>query len=345
MDVTLVIPGLLDAPASSLDAAEACAPVLAGLLATAPSPVSAGDGIASVICGALGIARQRDWPVAPWLARAAGIEDRANYWLCADPATFTVGSTDVRMAGLVRDLSEEHSAALLSALNGHFSGDAIRFFAPAPSYWLIGAEAAQALQTFPPDNVAGEYLADFLTMGPDAPRWRRWQNEIQMLFFEHRVNRERERAGRAVVNAVWLWGSGTLSPVGGLAPSAALYADSFLPRELARARGAALSPLPPSFSSLRGSAAPRPAWIWMKELEAASASEVVSHLRDVDQGWLGPLREALTRREVSKLDIVLTGHRGALRFNAKRRSFTQRLRLGRPRARLAATLAVHQAVS
>jgi len=345
MDVTLVIPGLLDTPASSLDAADACTPALAGLLATAPSPVFAGDSVASVICGVLGIARQRDWPVAPWLARAAGIEDRANYWLCADPATFAIGSTDVRMAGLVRDLSEEHSAALLSALNEHFASDAIRFFAPAPSYWLIGAEAAQALETFPPDNVAGEPLVDFLTMGPDAARWRRWQNEIQMLLFEHRVNREREKAGRATVNAVWLWGSGTLAPANGLAPTAALYADSFLARELARARGAAMSPLPPSFSSLRGSAAQRPAWIWMKELEVTGESDVVSRLRDVDQAWLGPLMEAFAAREVSKLHIVATGRRGALRFDARRRSFMQRFRLGRPRTRLAATLAVHQAAS
>ena len=247
------------------------------------------------------------------------------------------------MAGLVRDLSDEHSAALLSALSEHFTSDAIRFFAPAPSYWLIGAETPQALETFPPDNVAGEPLADFLTTGPDAPRWRRWQNEIQMLLFEHRVNCEREKNGRAAVNAVWLWGSGTLAPVSGLAPMAALYADSFLPRELARARGAAVSPLPPSFSSLRGSAAPRPAGVWMSALEATNASDVVSRLRGVDQAWLAPLTEALATHEVSKLDIVVTGRRGALRFNAKRRSFMQRFRLGRPRPRLAATLAVHHA--
>ena len=73
MQLTLVVPGLLDLPASVLASVDAHAPALSRLLASSDRPTSEDDGLVASACRACGIARQEDWPVAPWLARAAGI--------------------------------------------------------------------------------------------------------------------------------------------------------------------------------------------------------------------------------------------------------------------------------
>ena len=70
MQLTLVISGLLDLPAPALAAIDARAPALTRLLAAAGSPSVVDDGGVAVVCTALGIAKQRDWPVAASLARA-----------------------------------------------------------------------------------------------------------------------------------------------------------------------------------------------------------------------------------------------------------------------------------
>ncbi len=206
MQLTLVISGLLDLSESSLASIDEGAPALTRLLAAAGAPAVDRDGSIGVICTALGIAKQRDWPVAPWLARGAGIAATAAYWLCAEPATFEVGRGDVSLSGTVTDLEPVETTALLSSLNAHFAREGVRFDAPHAAHWLAGCVATQSLSTQPPESVIGKPLLGHLMEGTDGGRWRSWQNEIQMLLFEHPVNVAREAAGRAVVNSVWLLG-------------------------------------------------------------------------------------------------------------------------------------------
>ncbi len=209
MQLTLVVSGLLDLPAAVLSGIDAGAPALTRLLAAAGAPMIEREGGVALTCAALGIAKQHDWPVAPYLALASGLDAATPYWLCAEPATFEVGRGDVRMAGTVSDLQRSEATSLLSTLNAHFAADGLRFDAPDPAHWLIGARSAQSLTTLSPDRAIGRPLLGHLPEGADAERWRSWQNEIQMLLFEHPVNVDREAAGRAVVNSVWLWGGGT----------------------------------------------------------------------------------------------------------------------------------------
>ena len=75
----------------------------------------------------------------------------------------------------------------------------------------------------------------FLPTGPDARTWMRWQNEAQMLFFQHPVNRARETAGRPTISGVWTWGGGCLPQVPD-GPSLTI-ADHPLAVGLARASG------------------------------------------------------------------------------------------------------------
>jgi len=324
MDVTLVFPGLLDLDPSALRAAEARAPSLGRLLARASSPTFEVTGAVATLCALLGIARARDWPIAPWLARGAGIDAQASYWLCADPVSFAVGQNDVRLGQLVCDLGADESAALLSLLNQHFANDGIRFFARQPSRWLIGASSLQDLETHPPDEVAGQPVLPFLPSGSDAPRWLRWQSEMQMLLFENEVNRQREGAGRTPVNGVWLWGGGMFGIRHG-ASIAALYADGGLPSELALSTGVVVRPLQ-SFAALTSAPSASPAAVWMNTFDGADTQQLGSQLAAVDSDWMRPASDALAAQTLRALDLIFTGRRKRLRFQLGRPSLMQRLR-------------------
>src|SRR5689334_22334607 len=119
MQLTLVVPGLLDFASAEPSRVDADGAALARLLPR-NSPSEAEGGTVGLLCAMLGIARQRDWPVAPWLAAASGLDPGDSYWLLAEPVTLQVGQIDVQLVGVVDDLTDEESAALLRMLNAHF---------------------------------------------------------------------------------------------------------------------------------------------------------------------------------------------------------------------------------
>lgn len=66
------------------------------------------------------------------------------------------------------------------------------------SEWRITASGSEAAW--------GRNIAAWLPEGPDAARWRRVLNEIQMTWFEHPVNETRAARGELPANSVWLGG-------------------------------------------------------------------------------------------------------------------------------------------
>jgi hypothetical protein len=338
MQLTLVVSGLLDLPATVLSAIDAGAPALTRLLAAAGTPSVERDGGVALTCIALGIAKQHDWPVAPYLAFATALDAGARYWLCAEPATFEVGRGDVRLAGTVGDLERSEASSLLSTLNAHFVADGLRFDAPDPAHWLIGAGTLQSMTTLSPEQVIGKPLLGHLAEGADAARWRNWQNEIQMLLFEHPVNVEREAAGRAVVNSVWLWGGG--ARVATTHPQiATLHADAWMLRELARATGVASAPVPASLDTLLDKSPQSPAMVWIEAPVAADAQQHANWLASLERDWAAPARGAFHNGTIRSLDIDLVGCSKALRYTAKRLSLARRLRTWRSAPRLSTLLA------
>ena len=204
MRLVLTFPGLVAADPSRQ------APALARLLAAAGAPTTDPRGLAAMLAAEYGIVAPagRDAPLAPILAAAAGATPGDAYWLVADPVTLVAGRDDVLLAGRVDDLAGDETTALLATLNDHFADDGIAFVAPAPSAWFVRTATTPALVTPALDAAAGRPLRELLPQGTDAPRWRRWQNEIQMLLHAHAVNEARAAGGRAPVTSVWFWGGG-----------------------------------------------------------------------------------------------------------------------------------------
>jgi len=199
----LVAPGLLARPS-------ACRahPAFARLSHYAGAPTIDDAGLTMLTCATLGL--DRDAPVAALIAAGAGLDAATRYWLKADPVTLVPGRTNVSLAGRVSDLAQDEADELLTALNAHFHDDGLVFVAPRPDTWLAHIDAAPALVTTPLARAQRSELALELPRGDDGARWRRWQDEIQMLLHGHPVNAAREARGAPPVNAVWFWGGGRL---------------------------------------------------------------------------------------------------------------------------------------
>jgi hypothetical protein len=336
MHLTLVLPHLLGATPAALAAADA--PALARLLSTATDPVVELAGPLAIACASLGIAKQHDWPVAPWLARAAGIDPGSRYWLCAEPVTLEIGRDEGRLAGGVTDLDANESTALLSGLRTHFASDGMEFVEGSAGRWWVTLAEAQQLVTSAPDAALGKPLIAHLPRGADAARWRRWQSEMQMLLFEHPVNRFRESGGRLPVNYIWLWGGGTLRAADSAAPPVAVFTHAPLVRDLARAAGAREEALPDSFAAFRSAPRAASALVW---LDGPTATALQDQLALFDSGWAAPLERAVDNKELD-VTLVIAGSATALSFTPRARSAMRRLRQRwAPLPGLPALLAAH----
>jgi hypothetical protein len=219
-------------------------------------------------------------------------------------------------------------------LNAHFSGDGLRFLAPTPIHWFARVEQPQQLATRPPEAALGAPLFAFLPAGADAGRWKRWLSEVQMLWFEHAVNRRREQAGLAPANSVWLWGGGKYERTDATETnSAAIFADDPRLRELARGAALDIAPVPAGFDTLPRSAR---AAVWLDQIDASAAP---ARLAAIDRTWMAPAARALSAGSLREIELVLGGRERALRFAVRRGSLAQRLRARLVRPRLSRLLA------
>ena len=334
MQLTLVFPGLLDLAETAPAHADIEGAAVARLLATSPPPASH-DGAIGIACTALGMTKQRDWPMAPLLAAAAKLAPDDAYWLLAEPVNLLVGQLDVQLGGVVDDLSPAEAQALVATMNAHFAGDGLRFVAATPARWLIAAERAQQLVTHPASDAIGAPIFPFLPDGPDAPRWRRWQSEMQMLLFAHPVAVERERQGRAAVNGVWLSGGGVRASAEAAPKLASLFADSPLLGDLARACGVTVAAAPRSLESWLAAGPKSPSLVWLP----IGANDRAQVLAALGRDWAVPLTAALARSSALDVRIAICGRGRALSFTPRRPSLAARWRARVAPATLSAQLA------
>jgi len=199
----VVAPGLLQHAAHGR-----CQATLARLAHYATAPVVGGDGLASLVCALAGLGANA--PIGALLAAGARLSTGIDTWLVAEPVTLVPGRQDVTLQGAVDDVERSECDELLTAINAHFHDDGLSFTATRPNVWLARLSGVPAVAMTPVERARGTALARFLPTGDDAARWRRWQDEIQMLLHAHPVNGERESRGQAPVNAVWFWGGGRL---------------------------------------------------------------------------------------------------------------------------------------
>jgi hypothetical protein len=291
---------------------------LAALVALAGLPVRADADLAATLAARYGVHRQSDWPLAAIRVCALGIDPGEAYWLAADPVTFAVGRDDVRLAGVVDDLSRDDADALVATLNAHFAADGLAFVAPAPDAFFACVATRPALSTHALSEAAHHALRDLSPQGPDGAAWRRWQSEIQMLLFDHPVNVRREGDGLAPVHSVWFSCGGTLPPRPTPASSLRTFADAGVALALAAHAGSPARALPASLA---------------RAIAEAGATECVVVVlaspvdwEAFDAAWGAPSRDALLAARLETVSLMTEDLGFALSWRARRGNFGQRLK-------------------
>jgi hypothetical protein len=145
----------------------------------------------------------------PWAAacaQAAGLPTAPD-WAFLTPCHFEVGMNQVRMTDpRTLALGADQAEALMRSMAPYLAEDGIVVERYQDGRWLAHGAPFAGLATASPERVIG--LDDLNPWLPASALLRRLQNEMQMLFYTHPTNGEREAQGQAPVNALWFSGCG-----------------------------------------------------------------------------------------------------------------------------------------
>jgi hypothetical protein len=157
--------------------------------------------------------------------RGFGLDPAGADWFMVHPAHVEIARSHLMMHDLRRlRLDDAHARALFDVAKAVFDELGHTLVYGDAHTWFMAAGPWTSLKTSSPDLVVGQNLTDFFPTGPGATDFRRLQNEVQMLWFEHPANVERESAGMPAVNSFWIW-----APSGAHAalPATPLLASSY----------------------------------------------------------------------------------------------------------------------
>jgi len=248
--------------------------------------------------------------VAPLAALGAGLDPGTSHVLRADPVSLVAGRNDVALAARIDDLDDGETGAMIASLNAHFAGDGLTFRAPRPDAWYILQDAAPDVTTTPLASVRGPIYPS-LPAGGDAPRWRRWLSEMQMLLHAHPANTLREARGRVPVTGVWISDGGRVADIARDNTTtifAAAGRDGDVARGLARLRGIAAALPPGRFAALP---AHGDAIVVLDRAVAANVPRLLSE-------WIAPAVAALEEGTLATLTLLGDGGGTAAAWKAAR---------------------------
>lgn len=308
-------------------------PALRTLLARGTASRSEPSDLEAWLCQAFGVARQQDFPVAPFALLADGLQAGEAYWLCADPVHLSIERDQLILTeSSTFSLSQAESDNLISALNNHFSHDGLHFFAPHPMRWYLRLDTPPAMATQTLMQTAGHNIHPRLPRGQDELRWRALINEVQMLLFEHPVNVAREHRGEAPINSVWPWGGGIFSaPPGGEFDH--MWSDHALATGLAMASMSPYYALSANAREWLERAQPGNHLVVLDSLRPASLYGTPHAWRErleaLEHDWFAPLERAL-RKGATDLTLHAPTAAGTLRFDVSRGSLWKLWRRLRP---------------
>lgn len=299
------------------------APALQRALSRARRAFLPATGMEAWLCRAFEVERQIDWPAAPLTLTIDGGEPGSGYWLRADPVHLQARRDRILLADRSAfSISRDEAQALTASLTRHFAHDRLQFQALHPERWYLRLDADPGIATHALGEAAGGNVERYLPEGKNALRWHAIHNEIQMLLHDHPVNEARESRGEPAINGVWFWGGGMKPRVAGRHFSA-VWSDDALALGLAANADVEATP-PPADGRLwlkRAAESRRPDdhhLIVLDTLAQAARRGDPSEWRDavmrLDGQWLSALCEAVRRRVIARLTVVVPGPRGCARY-------------------------------
>ncbi len=261
-------------------------------------------------------------PTRDWLAQCFGLTDfpaasltvamhlpqeQHGYWLRVDPVHLTINQRGAEIADPASlAVTKSEAVQLIAALNAQLAEDGLRFVMASAESWLLFVSTKPDVTFLPLDSVYGCTVHDALPHGPEAARWHRLVNEIQMLLHGHAVNDARARAGQLLINSVWLWGGGQYPlPEKLPRPTGVVYCNDPLLNTLASLSGAYSGHRPVGLSEVTG----KDVWVLLDELDLSAQwgdAQAWRHGWQVlERDWFRPARHMLQQGHMRELHITL----------------------------------------
>ena len=228
---------------------------------------------------------------------------REGYWFSLQPVHIHIARdhlvlTDHRQLAL----TDEHSSQLFAIASKTAQEYGLELLAHDSSHWFLRADQWRDLKTATPDAACGHNIDVWMPQGESARAWRKFQNEVQMQWFEHEVNQRRELSGLKPVNSLWLYGGTTPENL-----SASTVTDTDVPHWLS-------AHCQPTQSGL---------WHYDALISAALNSDWASWLDQfhaMDQHLMQPALDALNSGEIDSLRLICTDTRRCVEFHIRRSS-------------------------
>lgn len=104
------------------------------------------------------------------------------------------------------DIAEAHSVALFESVHDFFAEAGFGLERATPAIWRIRPPEGCTVAAASPALVSLTSVNDWWPQDDATRPWRRLVNEVQMLWFDHAVNRERFERQQVPVNSLWLYG-------------------------------------------------------------------------------------------------------------------------------------------
>jgi hypothetical protein len=250
------------------------------------------------ICGVAGF--QHAPAVAP-VSRCADQLPRAGQWWLASPVHLEAGLDHVRLARqltLAPDEWLELEAAIPRVLDPVLGYEG----SSGANAYLLAPREIQA-RTVDPARAVGSDVHAFLPAGRDAALLKRVMTELQMWLHSHPLNMRREQRGLLPVNALWIWGGGTLPERVAAEVSRtelpALFSDDAFATGLWRLAGGSPRALPAELD--RAAMLRAPSSIVAVTLRQRAGDSDGERMRVLDQAWIVPALALLRSRDISRL--------------------------------------------
>lgn len=213
-EISLVLPFALPPPDLAPDLLKALdTPALASLLTRASTHQDAVDPHTRALpheawlAARLGALSDGQPAFAAAIMPAFGLDPGTESWFIVTPAHIAITRSHLSIGDTRHlQLSEAHSRALFDAAKPYFDELGKTLLFGDAHTWFMRAGDWNGLHTSTPDNAISLNLTDWLPTGGMAVAYRKLQNEIQMLWFAHPANAERESVGLPAINAFWIWG-------------------------------------------------------------------------------------------------------------------------------------------
>jgi hypothetical protein len=150
----------------------------------------------------------------PWAAHAAqrdGIDVGSAAWGQLTPVHWHVATDHISLLDpTALQLSTLHSQELFEAIRVLFESEGWRLAWGAPTRWYVAHESLDQLACASIERAIGGNIDLWLPTQAQAALFRRLQNEVQMLLYQHPVHGER---GTLPINSIWLSGCGRAQAV------------------------------------------------------------------------------------------------------------------------------------